>query len=155
MDPDGVYRWANWLSELITVHENDMILNCDEISWRLYPNSILTWWDTAGNDVSIHIHGDEKDCLTMFATISVSGIKYSLCFLAKGKTERVERTQIADHRRSHTESGWMTSDTGCSTHPLASQFPVEIRLKFFELKNVYSTYSPSPSMHAWCLCNHS
>jgi hypothetical protein len=45
--------------------------------------------------------------------------------------------------------------TGCSTHPLASQFPVEIRLKVFESKSVYSTYSPSPSMHAWSLCNHS
>jgi hypothetical protein len=45
--------------------------------------------------------------------------------------------------------------TGYSTHPLASQFPVEIRLKFFESKNVYSTYSPSSSMHAWSLCNHS
>jgi hypothetical protein len=29
----------------------------------------------------------------------------------KGKTERVERTQIGDHWRSHTESGWMTSST--------------------------------------------
>jgi hypothetical protein len=45
--------------------------------------------------------------------------------------------------------------TGCSTHPLASQFPVEIRVKFFESKNVYSIYSLSPSMHAWSLCNHS
>jgi hypothetical protein len=45
--------------------------------------------------------------------------------------------------------------TGCSTHPLASQFSVEIRLKFFESKSVYSTYSPSLSMHAQNLCNHS
>jgi hypothetical protein len=28
-----------------------------------------------------------------------------------GKTERVERTQIGDHWRSHTESGRVTSDT--------------------------------------------
>jgi hypothetical protein len=46
-------------------------------------------------------------------------------------------------------------NTRYSTHPFASQFPIEIRLKFFESKKVYSTYSPSPSMHAWSLCNHS
>jgi hypothetical protein len=45
--------------------------------------------------------------------------------------------------------------TGYSTHSLTSQFPVQIRLKFFRSKNVYSTYSPSPSMYAWSLCNHS
>jgi hypothetical protein len=44
---------------------------------------------------------------------------------------------------------------GCLTHPLASQFPVEIRLTFFGSKNVYSTSSPAPPMHAWSLYNHS
>jgi hypothetical protein len=38
--------------------------------------------------------------------------------------------------------------TGRSIHPLASQFLVEIRLKFFESEKVYSTRSPSPSVHA-------
>jgi hypothetical protein len=36
-----------------------MIVNCDETSWRLYRNNILTWWDTAADDVSIPIQGDE------------------------------------------------------------------------------------------------
>jgi hypothetical protein len=42
VDPDDVSRWLNWISELIMVHDNDMILNCDETSWRLYPNNSLT-----------------------------------------------------------------------------------------------------------------
>jgi hypothetical protein len=46
-----------------------MILNCDETAWRLYPNNILTWWDTAADSVSIHIQGDEKEALTVLATI--------------------------------------------------------------------------------------
>jgi hypothetical protein len=81
-----------------------MILNCDETSWRLYLNTILTWWDTAAH-VFIHVQGEEKDCLTVLVTTSVSGIKSSLYFLAKGTTERVERIQIGDvgdHWRSHT-----------------------------------------------------
>jgi hypothetical protein len=99
---------------LIAVYNNDIILNCDETSWQSYPNNILIWWDTAADDVFIHIQGDEKDCLTVLAIISVSGIKWLPYFLAKGKTERVERTQIGDvgdHWQLHTESGWMTSDT--------------------------------------------
>jgi hypothetical protein len=40
-------------------------------------------------------------------------------------------------------------------NPLAFQFPVEIRLNFFESKHVYSTYSSLPSMHTWSLCSHS
>jgi hypothetical protein len=39
--------------------------------------------------------------------------------------------------------------------PLSISVYFEIRLKFFESKNVFSTYSPLPSMHAWGLCNHS
>jgi hypothetical protein len=84
----------------------------------LSPNNILTWWDTAADAVFIHIQGDKKDSLTVLTTVWVGGIKWPLYFLAKGKTERVECTQIGDvgnHWRSHTESGWMTSDTfgGC------------------------------------------
>jgi hypothetical protein len=102
------------LSTLLLSHDNDMILNCDETSWRLYPNNILTWWDTGADDVSIHIQGDEKEALTVLATVSASGAKWPLYFLAKGKTTRVERMQIGDvgtHWRSHSVSGWMTSDT--------------------------------------------
>jgi hypothetical protein len=52
--------------------------------------------------------------LTVLATISASGVKWPLYFLAKGKTQRVENSQIGDvgdHWRSHSISGWMTSDT--------------------------------------------
>jgi hypothetical protein len=75
VDPDDVSRWKNRLSELITLCDDNMILNCDEISWWFSPNNILTWWDAAADDVSIHIKGDEKDCLTVLTRISESGIK--------------------------------------------------------------------------------
>jgi hypothetical protein len=36
--------------------EKNLILNCDETAWQLYPNNILTWWETGIDDVSIHIN---------------------------------------------------------------------------------------------------
>jgi hypothetical protein len=124
---DDAAAWTNWLSALLLSHDKDMILNCDEIAWRLDPNSILTWWDTAADDLSIHIQGDEKETLTGLTTISASVVKWPLYFLAKGKTSRVERSQIGNvgqHWRSHTESGWMTSETfGDSLRLLRMQAP--------------------------------
>jgi hypothetical protein len=49
----------------------------------------------------------------VLATISASGTKCPLDFLAMGKTPRAERTQIGDvdeHWRSHPVSGCMTSE---------------------------------------------
>jgi hypothetical protein len=50
------------------------------------------------------------------------------------------------------ETNWSTR---CSTHPLGYQFPHWNSTEVFDSKNLYSTYSPSLSMHAWSLCNHS
>jgi hypothetical protein len=111
---ENAAAWTNWPSALLLSHVNDMILNCDETVWCLSPNNILTWWDTAADGVPIHIQGREKEALTVLARISASGVKWSLDFLAKGKTSRLERSQIGEvrqHWRSHTESGWMTSET--------------------------------------------
>jgi hypothetical protein len=41
------------------------------------------------NDVSIHIQGDEKEALTVLATISASDVKWPLYLLAKEKTAPV------------------------------------------------------------------
>jgi hypothetical protein len=112
--PTDVSGWTNLLSELLRTYDHDMIINCDETAWRLYPNNILTWWETGADDVSIYVQGDEKEAVTVLATISASGVKWPLFFIAKGQTIRVEHSQIGDvgeHWRSHTPSGWMTSNT--------------------------------------------
>jgi hypothetical protein len=113
-DTHTISQWKTWLSSLLTIHDNDFIINCDETCWRLYPNNILTWWSTGADGVSTYIHGDEKDAMAILATISASGTKWPLFFLARGKTERVEDSQIGDvgnHWRSHSPSGWMTEET--------------------------------------------
>jgi hypothetical protein len=88
----------------------DLIFNCDEPAWGVYPGNILTWWDTGEPVVSIHAEGDDNSAITVMATISASRKKGPLFFVAKGKTERVERSQVGDvrgHWRAHSESGWM------------------------------------------------
>jgi hypothetical protein len=73
-----------------------MIINCDETAWRFYPNKILAWWEIDADDISISVQGDEKEAVTVLATISASGVKGPLFFIAKGQTMRVE------HWHSHT-----------------------------------------------------
>jgi hypothetical protein len=54
-----------------------------------------------------------KSCMTILATISMSGNKLLLFFLAKGETGCVEDFQIGDvgdHWRAHIPSGWMIAD---------------------------------------------
>jgi hypothetical protein len=56
------------------------------------------------------IHGDGKENLTALATIIASDDRLSLFFLAHGRTERIERSQIGDvtpHWVSHSTNGWM------------------------------------------------
>jgi hypothetical protein len=48
-------------------------MNCDETSWKLFPSNIFTWWETSAEDVTTFIQGDEKERMTVLATISLSG----------------------------------------------------------------------------------
>jgi hypothetical protein len=65
-------HWVQRLQLLLETESKDLILNCDETAWRLYPSTILAWWDTGADDVSIHADGDEKSSITVLATISAS-----------------------------------------------------------------------------------
>jgi hypothetical protein len=64
--------------------------------------------------VSIAVTGQEKESLTVMATIRANGTKEPLSILAKGKTARVETIQIGQifpHQRDHSESGSTTIET--------------------------------------------
>ena len=91
----------------------DYVLNCDETSWRLFPNGLLTWSEPGAENVSVTIDGDEKAAISVLATISANGHKMPLFIVAKGSTDRVEQSQLGNvgyHWRCHSPSGWMTSD---------------------------------------------
>jgi hypothetical protein len=130
--PEDIARFSAELTTLLQNESNEFILNCDETAWRLYPNGILTWWDTGVDGVATWILGDEKDAMTVLATISASHTKWPLFFVAKGKTQRVENSQIGDvgdNWRSHSESGCMNGDIFCDyLRHLREQTSIENRL---------------------------
>jgi hypothetical protein len=113
-NPELEQRFVAEITDLINSAEPDSVLNCDETSWKLYPNGILTWADTGSQNVAIATNGNEKDALTVMATVSLAAQKLPLYILAKGETVRCEMTQLGDignHASDHTSSGWMTTPT--------------------------------------------
>jgi hypothetical protein len=114
IDPIRCAEWQQEIENLLANEDADLIFNGDETSWCLYPRGVTTWATRGAENVSIAIAGNEKECLTVMATIRASGRKDPLYILAHGKTTRVEHSQIGDvgeHQRDHSESGWMTPGT--------------------------------------------
>jgi hypothetical protein len=72
---------------------------------------VLTWCQKNTHNARELIDGNEKDNFTALATITTSGKRLPLFILARGKTERAERSQIGDvapNWVSHSLTGWMT-----------------------------------------------
>ena len=131
VDETTLEEWTHRISELLRERDLDYVFNCDETSWKLFPSGLLTWADTGAENVSTLMAGDEKDCLTVMATVSANGRKMPLMFVASGKTEAVEDSQLGDvghHWKTHSEKGWMTTSTmhlylmhlreECGDHPV-------------------------------------
>jgi hypothetical protein len=108
---------TKFLAEIYGLHESanrDFVLNCDEISWKLYPNRMLTWADRGSDRIVFNVTGNEKECFTVMATISLSGTKLPVSILGKGLTDRCEINQFGEihkHQTDHSRTGWMTEET--------------------------------------------
>ena len=106
-------NWMNQITNLLTEVPLSRIVNCDETSYCLYPKGLLTWAIVGEDNVKTLIRGNEKDNITVIASITAEGRKLPLMFIAKGKTERVEESQIGNidpHWKTHTINGWMTNE---------------------------------------------
>lgn len=113
IDEPKLEAWKQEIASLLRERDLDYVLNCDETSWKLFPSGLLTWADTGSQNVSTYIFSSDKECLTVMATVSANGRKFPLLFVADGKTELVEQSQLGDvghHWRAHSENGWMTSE---------------------------------------------
>ena len=114
IDPTEAAQWTAKIKTLLQENDPNFVLNCDETSWKVFPNNILTW-GTAGNEaISVKIQGDVKQCLTVLATVSASGTKLPLLIISEGKTVKCEQSQLGDtayHWKTHTENGWQTTES--------------------------------------------
>jgi hypothetical protein len=73
------------IEELLRIVPLDHILNTDETSWLFWPRRILTWSEINYNHSRVLIRGDGKENLTALATITASGDRLALFFLARGE----------------------------------------------------------------------
>ncbi len=113
-DPQRDIEWEKSIKNLLNDFPRDRILNCDETSWQVFPNSLKTWAEKGSQNVQIQINGNVKESVTALATIAADGTKCPLFLIAKGLTERCEESQLGDtsyHFRTHSANGWSTTDT--------------------------------------------
>jgi hypothetical protein len=59
----------------VNTENPELGLNCDETSWKLCPNDILTWAETSSQNAAISITGNEKNTLTVMVTVRLTGQK--------------------------------------------------------------------------------
>jgi hypothetical protein len=107
-----------WMEEmrtsLETVSSLDRVVNCDETCWKVYPDGLRTWMPTGSDHVTISIEGNEKRSFTALCSITAARRKLPMIMIAKGKTSRVEQSQLGDiqpHVAMHSGSGWITIPT--------------------------------------------
>jgi hypothetical protein len=71
-NPELEKQFFDEIVELVHSKDPDLVLNCDESSWKLYPNGILTWAETGSQNVAIPVTGNEKDAITVMATVTLT-----------------------------------------------------------------------------------
>jgi hypothetical protein len=76
-------QWGAWLSSLLKTFPSNYVRNCDETIWQPHLHNILTRVKTGIQHGSRYIAGDEKDVIIILATVSASGMKGLLHFLAE------------------------------------------------------------------------
>jgi hypothetical protein len=78
IDPDRRTGWMQEIENLFQTIPSDRIYNADETSWRLYPTGVTTWAERGSENISSATSGNDKECLTVMATIRADG-KVSRC----------------------------------------------------------------------------
>lgn len=113
VNENDVLEWGNRLRKLLNDTPHDRIVNADETAWRILPNGCTTWAIRGSDSVLVNVKDDEKQTITVMASITASATKLPLMMIAKGTGNRCEATQLGDiypHFSHHTESGWMDQD---------------------------------------------
>jgi hypothetical protein len=89
----------NWIEKIQEVFQTlplSRIVNCNELAWLLSSNCLVAWAEPGSEPISAKINGNEKDCLTVLASMIAVGPKIPLVLVAPGKIGRVEHSQIGN-----------------------------------------------------------
>ncbi|KAH0803495.1 DDE superfamily endonuclease containing protein [Histomonas meleagridis] len=107
-------NWIDTIQNLLTSVDHSRIVNVNETCWKCFPNGMVTWAEKRSDGISINLNSSPKASITVLASIRSDGTKIPLYFIAKGKSDLVETTQIGDvspHMSTHSENGWTTEET--------------------------------------------
>jgi hypothetical protein len=113
-DRVNIEEWIHSTTELLTTVGNRRVINCDETAWRVISNGMLIWAPIGEEGVSVSLKANEKDAITVIASVSHSHEKLHLFLIPKGHTQRIEHTQLGDsqgHEATHSPSAWRTIET--------------------------------------------
>jgi hypothetical protein len=109
-------NWVTHTTNYPAETSRKRIANCDETCWLVLPDNFLTWAYKGAESVRIvpEGRGKQEEGVIVHASIKADGKKAALMFIAEGKTQVVEDTQIGDvgeHWRVHVENGWQTQES--------------------------------------------
>jgi hypothetical protein len=102
------------MADIVRHADPERVRNCDETSWKLYPNGIFTRAGTGSQNVVVNVTGNDKNSITVMTSVTLAKTKLPLYILAKGRTERCESSQLGElrlHQSDHSPTGWMTEQT--------------------------------------------
>lgn len=85
----------NSLIEYAKIHD-EPVINADETAWYILPSKLITWALTGSKSVQINVDDSEKVHISVMCSITSDFEKLPLFFIAKGKTERSEHSQLGD-----------------------------------------------------------
>jgi hypothetical protein len=87
-------HWMTTICELMETVNPSRIVNCDETSWLLHPRAILTWAEMGCHTVHADITRDEKDCITVVASVTASGEKFPLALIAGANLSAISGSNV-------------------------------------------------------------
>jgi transposase len=109
-----IAEWIHEMTVLLLEYPHERIVNCDETMWTVLPNGLITWAPVGEDGISVQLNLTEKEAITALASVTAAHDKLPLFLIAKGKTDRVESTQLGgpqDCVTAHSPSGWTTLAT--------------------------------------------
>jgi hypothetical protein len=101
-------NWIQKIQEIFQTLPLSRIVNCDKTAWILDPNGMLAWAERGSEPIQTKSNHNEKDGMTVLASMTAFGAKIPLVFIAAGKMGRLKHSQIGNvegHWRTHSISG--------------------------------------------------
>jgi hypothetical protein len=109
-------QFIHHVKQVMTRIPSESLVNLDETNWRSASPDFLTWGRRATESVSCIGENDQKEGITVIATVDAAGNQLPLTIIGKGKTRRCLAALHLPPEvwTSVPQSRWTNSDVMCS-----------------------------------------